>query len=176
MAKTKDIISNIILDFIYQADRLASMRSISRYVYYDYYKLKEERDKEKEIIKKKRRKIQNSIYYLKKKGLIEYKENDKISLTRKGFLRFILDKSFRHKPKKNNVQGEFYIVIFDIPENLRYIRNLFRKVLYNFSAEMIQRSVFLVREKQVYEYLKELSKTADIKDYVKFIVAYKMEK
>lgn len=91
--------------------------------------------------------FRNKIHYLKQQGLINvFVENKKryIELTPKGILRLQKDQ-FEDlrigRPKKWD--GKFRMVIFDIPEKDRALRDGIRKKLNNVGFAQLQKSVFV---------------------------------
>jgi len=143
---------------------------------YDYYQsIGHIRRRQEEILRKKK-KIQKAIHYLKKANLIQI-NGQEIKLSNKGRIRLIinksLEKSLKNKSKKKK-NSNFYLIIFDIPEKHRRIRDLFRRVLYNFGADMIQKSVFLIKEEKSFLYVQDLVQECEIKDFVKLIKCNKI--
>lgn len=64
--------------------------------------------------------------------------------------------------------GKWRIVIFDIPEQKRLVRNLFRRRLKNWEFKLWQRSVWITR-KNVTDKLRKLIEKLAIKDWVAVI-------
>jgi len=170
----KEYLSNLMLEFIYESKKILTSYSLQQYFLYEYYQAKKiEMNKRKEMARQKQ-KIQKTIYYLAKAGYINYNKKGNISLSQKGFLKIILLKSKRMKTKKQK-DKYFYLVVFDIPEKQRRIRNLFRRALYNFGAERLQKSVFIIQNKGDYLFIKDLVKKCNLLPYVKFIKCIKLE-
>jgi hypothetical protein len=100
-----------------------------------------------------RKKFSKLIYYLKKKGLIKIKnlENKKaVILTPKGLDRIL---KIKHKSieKKLRKDGKIQMIIFDIPEKKRFLRDLLRQHLHFLGYKMLQKSIWICR----YDVLKE---------------------
>ncbi|MDD5290021.1 MAG: CRISPR-associated endonuclease Cas2 [Patescibacteria group bacterium] len=164
MGKLKDGFKNITLELIYEANRIFTCHSVVQYHLRECYKGSSDFDKEKEKIKKEKRRMEKRIDYLRRAGYIDVK-NGEIKLSKKGLFDVLL---YRSKKIKSSKSGKyFYLVIFDIPETMRSIRNLFRKVLYNFGSDRIQKSVFVIENKEALKLLKEIIKESDISKYVK---------
>jgi len=103
--------------------------------------------------RKAKKSFSNFIYYLKKQGYIKVKNlrNKKgILFTKKGMGK-VLKIKFKIKKKKRRKDGRWMMLIFDIPEKKRDLRNLLRETLYLLGYKMLQRSVWVCP----YDVLKE---------------------
>jgi len=131
-----------------------------------YYHLKEIEKMENKIEK---RRIQKTITRLVKNGVLNKKDN--ITLTPKGWLKFISWYStlYQKNPNKKQNKNEIYLIIFDIPEKYRKVRDLLRRALYHWGFDMIQKSVFLTYDKKAFKFMQQLVAHADVKQFVKFI-------
>lgn len=92
-----------------------------------------------------RKKFSKLIYYLKKKGLIKIKnlENKKaIFLTPWGSER-ILKIKYKMMDKKRRKDGKWQMIIFDIPEKKRHLRDLLRENLNLLGYRMLQKSIWV---------------------------------
>ncbi len=97
--------------------------------------------------KKKQTKQQFSqmIYHLKKNGYIRIKNLEQkkgIVLTRKGAEK-VLKVKFKTSRKRKRSDRKWQMIIFDIPEEKRHLRNLLRKNLYFLKYEMLQQSIWV---------------------------------
>ena len=107
---------------------------------------------------------------LKKDGLIK-KEKGIISLTQKGKKKLISLKFFRRrmeiveKSKKELPMNKYILVIFDIPELYKNKRQWIRSVLTDLNYKMVQKSVWMGKNKIPEEFLVSL-KELNIIDYV----------
>ncbi len=134
-------------------------------------------NRKKEIKQKEKQKYYSTINRLVKYGyLMKKRENNqlKIKLTDKGILktqRLFWKTNQKKKPKNKN--KEFCLVVFDIPEKKRRIRNLFRKCLYEIGFERLQKSVFICY-KDVFQEIKSLINNCELDDYVKIIKGRKI--
>jgi hypothetical protein len=93
------------------------------------------------------------ISYLKKKGYIKIKnleEKQGILLTKKGAEK-ILKMEFKMKEKKRRSDEKYQMIIFDIPEKKRILRNLLRENLKILGYKMLQKSIWVCP----YDVLKE---------------------
>lgn len=92
--------------------------------------------------------IRTNVYYLKKRGLVEFiRENNKeilIKITKEGrkyLKKFDIDKLALNKPIKWD--GKWRLVIFDIPEKHRKGRDALRKKLKDMNFFRFQDSVWI---------------------------------
>jgi len=92
-----------------------------------------------------RKRFSQFIYYLKKNGYIKIKslENKQgIILTKKGAEK-VLKTKLRLREKRPRKDGKWQMVIFDIPERKRDLRDLFRETLHILGYKMFQQSVWV---------------------------------
>ncbi len=92
-----------------------------------------------------KKRLNSQIYKLHKKGWlkVEYKEAKKIfKLTNKGQLEALFLKSTLPQ-KGTSWDNKWRLVIFDIPENARNIRDKLRKLLKQFGFKPLQASVYI---------------------------------
>jgi len=85
------------------------------------------------------------IYHLKKNGYIKIKnleQNEGIILTKKGAEK-VLKAKLKIKNKKKRSDEKWQMIIFDIPEEKRYLRNLLREKLLLLKYRMLQRSIWV---------------------------------
>ncbi len=98
--------------------------------------------------KLKRKKATYTFNYLKKRGLIEIKREGRdvvISLTDEGKKRaskYQIDDLEIEKPKKWD--KKWRVVIFDIPNTSRLIRDIFRRKLKEFGFYRLQQSIWII--------------------------------
>lgn len=95
-----------------------------------------------EYLNKKR--IQNSIRYLKRKHFIAFPGKGRFTITQKGTKR--LDKINIDRITVQHVKwdGKWRLLTFDIPEEKAHIREYFRKRLKEIGFYHFQRSVFII--------------------------------
>ena len=109
-------------------------------------------------------KLSLTISRLRKKGYIEkYKDQSKIilKLTQLG-----QDWLLKHLPEDNyNWDGIWRLVIFDIPESQRRIRNILRRRLKEWGFNQWQKSVWATK-KPLTEALRSLVKQLEVEDWV----------
>ena len=92
-----------------------------------------------------RQQFSQLIYRLKKKGYIRIKnleQNKGIILTRKGAEK-VLKIKLKTSEKKKRSDKKWQMIIFDIPEERRYSRDLLRKNLYSLEYKMLQQSIWV---------------------------------
>ena len=103
--------------------------------------------------KEERKKFSQFIYYLKKKGYIKIKnleQKQAILITKKGADK-VLKIKLKTKQKKRRTDGKWQMIIFDIPERKRHLRDLLRESLYLLGYKMLQQSAWICP----YDVLKE---------------------
>jgi len=116
------------------------------------------------------------IYYLKKKGYIKIKnlENKQgILLTKKGEEKALKAK-FKIKRKNKRKDGKWQMLIFDIPEKKRKLRDLFRENLHFLGYKLLQQSVWVCP----YDVLRETEKIIrehSLDEYVRLFLIEEME-
>lgn len=135
----------IIYDFFEEVEKaleaITPPRSVKQFLYYwEIEKLKRKYEREK-----RRRNFYQFLYYLKKKGYIKIEnlEGKKgILLTKKGKQEALKIK-FKTMKKKRRKDGKLEMLIFDIPEKYRKLRDIFRNHLKFLGYQMLQKSVWL---------------------------------
>jgi len=129
--------------------------------------------------KKDRNQFAQFINYLKRKGYIQIanlKEKKGILLTPKGKQRvlrtkFLLENSSNFKKRKD---GKWLMVIFDIPEKKRRLREEFRKFLYSLGFQKLQKSVW-VSPYDVQKQLEEIIRTYQLDPFVRIFLIEEVE-
>ena len=85
------------------------------------------------------------IYYLKRKGYIKIKNLESrqaIALTPKGAEKALRAKfTMGERPKRKD--GKWLMVVFDVPEKKRRLRDFFREYLKSLGFKMLQRSIWV---------------------------------
>lgn len=139
-------------NLIEKAERVSEQfippRSMQEFLYSDLHKLKREYER-----KKAKRRFSQFIHYLKRKGYIEIrnlKEKQGVLFTQKGAKK-VLNLRFKLKKRKRRPDGKLLMIIFDIPEKKRYLRDLLREKLRQLGYKMFQQSVWICP----YDVLKE---------------------
>lgn len=106
----------------------------------DLRDLKKHYEKQKE-----KQKFTQLIYRLKKNGYIRIKnlkQNEGVILTKKGAEK-VLKAKLKIKDKQKRPDGKWQMIIFDIPEEKRYLRNLLREKLRLLKYKMLQQSIWI---------------------------------
>lgn len=123
---------------------------------------------------KKRGALKSTIKRLERQKLISWKEKDgesQLTLEEKGRKR-ILQYKMDSLSLKNigKWDGFWRVVIFDIPENKRLAREVFREKLKNLGFQQLQKSVFITRLpcKNEIDFLRH---SLEISPYVSYILA-----
>lgn len=133
---------------------------VKRYWYWEYYESIKDDIKDAKL----RRRMYQQIYHMEKFG---YFEKD-------GFAKKALDKlkAFGEsgKDRIENWDGSWRIVIFDIPEKKRKLRDGFRFALREFGFKMLQGSIWICPYGD-FEEVRSLIKDQGIQKYVVFIIS-----
>lgn len=119
-----------------------------------------------------RQQIQKSLHQLQKNEFIT-QEGNKPRLTLKGWVRYAWNYSrLIKKSKKRKMKGtkEWFIVVFDIPEELRRFRDSLRRTLYNLGFSRLQDSVFVSHDPEQFEFISKIVSQSELFDRVKLIV------
>jgi len=119
---------------------LFAPRTMKEACYPDFYKLKRKYQR-----KEARKYFSQLIYYLKKKGYIKIKNlgaKKGVILTEKGSEK-VLKTKLKIEEKKRRPDGKWIMLIFDIPERKRHLRDFLRSVIYFLGYKMLQRSVWI---------------------------------
>lgn len=112
----------------------------------------------------KKTQLARAIKRLREKGLIEY-EQDKTSQIVMKLTSLGKDALGHMSILEESWDGKFRLVIFDIPEQKRAVRNLFRRRLKDWGFKNWQKSVWVGRH-NVTDKLKQLIANLGIKDWV----------
>ena len=125
------------------------------------------------------RKVNSAFQYLRKSGLIKVERDGfdaRISLTEKGKKRagrYQIDDLKIETPKKWD--GKWRVIIFDIPDFSKTVRDIFRTKLKEFNFYSLQKSVWV----HPYDCRKEVESLRDFlgadSNQIQFILAEKIE-
>lgn len=152
--------------FLFPSKQLRSLR----------YSVEIDRLRKKYERKKAKTNFSQFVYYLKKKGYIKIKSLEGkrgIILTKKGAGK-ALETKFKIEKKKKRKDGKWIMLMFDIPEKQRKIRDLFRSNLYFLGFKMLQQSVWICP----YDVLEEVDKIVREKSldaYIKLFLVEEIE-
>ena len=117
--------------------------------------------------------IFSSISRLKKQGLIETKGKYNVLLTSLGAEKaqqdFVEAESILYMQKKHKWDGGWRMILFDIPEKQRKIRDYLRKIIKRVGFKELQRSIWIYPG-QVPVFLRHILSRDDIRGHVKFII------
>jgi len=153
-----------LIDFSAVLENIFTNSKVRRVAIYQYFK---NRNIDKDNVMKK-------IYYLKQKGLIKKFYQNKelyLEITKKGFQKLqkvVINDLNIKRPKKWD--GKWRIVIFDIPEKERVLRNAIRDKLHNLGFWQVQKSVFIYP----FECNQEINILCNIfggRKYLKYLIA-----
>jgi len=125
----------------------------------DFWSVKQKHEWSRAIDRKKFSKL---IYYLKKRGLIKIKnlENKKALIVTPPGEERVLKIKYKIMDKKRRKDGKWQMVIFDIPEKKRHLRDLLRKTLIFLGYKMLQKSIWISPDdvaKETEEFLRRYS-------------------
>lgn len=114
--------------------------------------------------------LSKKVYALKQNGFIEYKNEQDFILTPKGLrkINFVRLENLKFDDRKKD--GLWRLIIFDIPERRRGVRELLRYKLLEFDFYQLQKSVYVtpyVCENEI----AEVCKILDLGSYVSVILA-----
>ena len=104
------------------------------------YDLKKEYERQKN-----KQKFSQLIYRLKKNGYIKIKnleQNEGVILTKKGAKK-VLKIKFKIEKRKRRSDEKWQMIIFDIPEKKRHLRDLLREKLRFLEYKMLQQSIWV---------------------------------
>ena len=118
-----------------------------------------------------RQQFSKFIYYLKKYGYIKIKsleQKDGFIITKRGMERvFMASAHFSLRAKRKD--GKWLMVMFDVPEKRRGMRNLLRSILQNLGFKKFQHSVW-VTPYDVSEAVEKVLALHALDEYVKIFV------
>lgn len=146
-------------------------RTLKEVLYPDLYKRRREWARKMD-----RKRFARLIYYLKKRGWIKIKEiEDKkgIILTPKGIGK-VLKIKYKMMEKKKRKDGKWLMVIYDIPERMRKVRESFRNDLKLLGFQKLQRSIWICP----YDVLKEIQgliRKYSIEKFVRLLLIEELE-
>lgn len=129
--------------------------------------------------KKNRKQFAQFINYLKKRGYIQIatlKEKQGILLTPKGKKKALKAKVLLDQPShlKKRKDGKWLMVIFDIPERKKQLRENFRGLLYSLGFQKFQKSVW-VSPFDVKKQLEEIIRFYGLENYVRIFLIEEIE-
>lgn len=120
---------------------------------------------------------QNSIYHLKRRGIIK-NNNGIYQLTPKGekhaFFAYLNGESRTYKNKKQKWDNKWRIIFFDVPEKKRHYRDYLRTILKTIGFKEFQKSTWIYPY-PVPKFLKELLFEENIQQYTRLITTYDIE-
>jgi len=161
-------------NFIEKLDKtfdLFAPRTMKEAFYPDIYKLRK-----KYARKRTKKQFTKLIYYLKNKGYIKIKnleEKQEVILTKRGVEK-VLKIQFRTMKKRGRPDGKWQMVIFDIPERKRDLRDIFRENLQLLGYRMLQQSVWVCP----FDVLKETEgviRQYELDDYIRLFLIEELE-
>jgi len=118
-----------------------------------------------------RRQFSKLISYLKKKNYIAIKnlcQNKGIIITKRGMEKMLIASAHPKNTKKRK-DGKWLMLMFDVPEKMRSLRNLLRSILQNLGYRKFQHSVW-VTPYDVLEATEKILAMRSLDEYVKIFV------
>lgn len=118
-----------------------------------------------------RRQFSRFIYYLKKKNYIKIKnlrQNNGIMITKRGMEKVLMASAHPDKKEKRK-DGKWLMVMFDVPEKMRVLRNLLRSILQNLGYKKFQHSVW-VTPYDVLDATEKIIAMHSLDEYVKIFI------
>lgn len=161
---------SLIEGFDRTSEKFIPPRSMRELLYPDFYKLKQEYER-----KKARRTFSHFLNYLKKRGYIEIKnlkENKGILLTQEGTERVFTLRQ-KNEKKQKRTDNKWEMIIFDIPERKRYLRDLLRIKLYSLGYKMLQQSIW-VSPYDIYKETEKFLREYSLDQYVRLFLIEKI--
>ncbi len=116
------------------------------------------------------------IYRLKRNGYIKVKSLDPkggFIITKKGFKK-ILKVALKKYQKKKRKDGKLIMVVFDIPERKRKLRDFLREILKSLGFVFFQKSIW-ISPFEVLEKTQLFVQKNDLEKYVKIFLIEKVE-
>lgn len=162
---------NLIEEIDRVSEKFIPPRTMRELLYGDLYRLKREYER-----KKAKRQFSQFINYLKKKGYIEIKnlkEKQGVLLTRKGTDK-VLGLRLKLEKRKRRPDGKWQMIIFDIPEKKRHLRDLLRLKLHQLGYKILQQSVW-VCPYDVMRETEEFLRIYSLDQYIKLFLIEEIE-
>ncbi len=166
MSRKMKTVDSIWLDLLDGLERLSSASLTSKkFWYWEYYKSIEKDIKDAE----ERRRIYQQIYHLERFGYVS-----KEGFTKKGILRALKLKA-KHKDQddRDNWDNKWRVVIFDIPEKKRRLRNHLRVFLVDSGYKLLQNSIW-INPTADFDEIQRFVKSLNIEKYVVLLIVEKI--
>lgn len=172
LSVTEELLWNIynFIEEVHKGFDLFAPRTMRDAISPDLFRLKREY-----IRKRSRDDFRQLIYYLKKKGYVKANlvgSTRGIMLTPKGAAK-VLTIKWKSKQKEKRIDGKILMVMFDIPEKQRALRELLRDALLYLGYEPFQKSVWLCPY-DVEKETEEVIRGYDIGKYTKVFLIEKV--
>ena len=120
----------------------------------------------------------NSLYGLKRRGVVEKTSDGIYRLTKQGeeeaFFAYLNTESKVYKPEKQKWDKKWRIVFFDVPEKKRCYRDYLRTILKTVGFKEFQKSTWIFPY-HVPKLIKDMLFEENIKRYTRFITTYDIE-
>lgn len=151
---------------------LASPRTLREVLYSDLIRFRKEYER-----KKARTSFRQFLHYLQKQGYIKISptiHGKGVLLTTKGEEK-VLRWQYRYKERERRKDGKLQMIIFDIPERQRVVRNILRDFLSSVGYQKLQHSVWICPY-EVSEETEKIIREYHLEKYVKVFIIGELEK
>ena len=165
---TEELLQGIynFLEATHKGFDLFAPRTFKDAIYPDLFLLKREY-----IRRRSRNDFRQFLYYLKKKGYIKPRRVGRIQgvcLTPEGAAK-ILTMQWKSKQKEKRKDGKLLMVMFDIPEKQKPLREILREALRYLGYEQFQKSVWLCPY-DVEKETEEVFQQYDLREYARLFL------
>ncbi|MEW6610801.1 MAG: hypothetical protein AB1352_04230 [Patescibacteria group bacterium] len=92
----------------------------------------------------------------------------------KGWLKFAMSYAKHFKASAATKKQGGFLIVFDIPEQHRQFRDVFRRVLYSLGFSQFQRSVFYTSDHKAFEFAARIIVNCELEDRAKLVFADKI--
>jgi len=113
------------------------------------------------------RKLNQTIYDLKRRNYIDFGPSDSVILTNKAKIK-IIDKIIKTKKQ----DGHYRLISFDIPEDKRNNRNNFRRAIKRMGFKQVQKSLWVSKE-NVGELVEIAANEYKVSQYIAYFIVDK---
>lgn len=115
-----------------------------------------------------KRDFRQMVYYLKKNGYIKTSRQKAILITPKGAKKALMAR-LHNKQQKPRKDGKWIMLIFDIPEKQRRLRDMLRDFLIAMKYQKLQQSVWICPY-EVFEETEALTKEYGLEKYTRIFL------
>lgn len=154
--------------------QLFHVHSVRQLLLADWLYAREQKERERRHRSREHRQFRQRLQYLQRVACITESQQGQRKvwkLTTKGKLMAFASAAHalvvgRRNQRTNGRATGQWLVIFDIPEQQRRIRDLLRRVLYAMGGRYVQRSVFLINDADGYRLVRHIVRVARLEPHV----------